>query len=102
MAADQATTKKVQIGKVITYYRNVKAAKIQLHTEGVKLKLGDEIIIEGAKTGSFVQQKISSLQIKMKAVTATPEVRPGHPILLSIGVDTPVKKGDWIYQYLAR
>ncbi len=101
-SGNQATTKKVQIGKVITYYRNVKAAKIQLHTEGVKLKLGDEIIIEGAKTGSFVQQKISSIQIKMKTVTATPEVRPGNPILLSIGVDTPVKKGDWIYQYLTR
>jgi putative protease len=100
LSGNQATTKKVQIGKVITYYRNVKAAKIQLNSGHIKL--GDELIFEGAKTGSFVQQKITSIQIKMKAVTVTPEVRLGKPILLSIGVDSPVKKGDWVYKYLTK
>lgn len=93
-----ATTKKTQIGKVISYYRKVKVAKIQLN-QGM-LKIGDDIIIEGAKSGSYLNQKISSMQIKMKSITETPPIKDESHILVSLTVDEPVKQGDWIYRYL--
>ncbi|UYP43826.1 hypothetical protein NEF87_000111 [Candidatus Lokiarchaeum ossiferum] len=93
-----ATTKKTQIGRVISYYRKVKVAKIQLNTG--MLKIGDEIIIEGAKSGSYLNQKITSMQIKMKSITETPPITEGSQILVSLTVDEPVKQGDWIYRYL--
>ena len=92
--------RKIQVGKVITYYRNVKAAKISLH-QG-QLRIGDEIIIEGSKMGTYLKQKIKSVQIKMKAVTQTPIIQPGASILISVEVDSPVKKNDYIYQYLPK
>ncbi len=99
-SGNQATAKKIQIGKVISYYRNVKVAKIQLNAH--ILKLGDEIIFEGAKLGTFHKQIISSMQIKMKSITETPFITQGESILLSISVDEPVKKGDWIYKYQSK
>ncbi len=93
-----ATTTKTQVGKVIAYYRKVKVAKIQLN-QGL-LKIGDEIVIEGAKLGKYLNQKIDSMQIKMKQITETPLAQNESPILLSIVVDEPVKQGDWIYRYL--
>ena len=92
--------RKIQVGKVITYYRNVKAAKISLH-QG-QLRIGDEIIIEGSKMGTYLKQKIKSIQIKTKAVTQTPKLKPGDSILISVEVDSPVKKNDYIYQYLPK
>ncbi|MHA1920223.1 MAG: peptidase U32 family protein [Promethearchaeota archaeon] len=92
--------KKIQIGKVITYYRNVKAAKISLY-QG-QLRIGDEVIFEGSKMGTYLRQKITSIQIKTKAVTQTPKIKPGTSILISITVDSPVKKNDYLYRYLPR
>ncbi len=92
--------RKIQVGKVITYYRNVKVAKISLH-QG-QLRIGDEIIIEGSKMGTYLKQKVKSIQIKTKAVTQTPKLQPGTSILISVEVDSPVKRNDYIYQYLPK
>ena len=91
---------KIQVGKVITYYRNVKAAKINLH-QG-QLRIGDEIIIEGSKMGNYVKQKVKSIQIKTKAVTQTPILKSGTSILITVEVDSPVKRNDYVYQYLQK
>ena len=97
-SGNQATKKKTQIGKVITYYRNVQIAKIALH-HGV-LRIGDEVVFEGAKMGTYLRQKIKSLQYKTKSVTITPPLPSEGTILVTTAVDEPVKKGDWIYRYL--
>jgi len=94
---NMANYKKVEIGKVLSYYRDKKAAKILL-TAG-KLKLKDEIFIIGTHTETFVKQEVSSIQIKQKKnLTETPLVSKNNRITVGIVVDKPVKKNDKIYK----
>ncbi len=89
--------KKVEVGKVLSYYRDKKAAKILL-TSG-KLKLNDEIYVIGTKTDTYLKQKITSIQIKQKKnLTETPLVSKNNRITVGIVVDKPVKKNDKIYK----
>jgi len=87
--------RKREVGRVLSYYRNKKAAKILL-TWG-NLKIGDEIIIMGINTDTYLRQKISSLQIKKKIVTETPKASKGNHITVGILVDSPIKENDRIY-----
>ncbi len=87
--------RKREIGRVLSYFRKKKAAKILL-TWG-QLKVGDEIIIMGIKTDTYLRQKISSLQIKKKIVTETPVASKDNRITIGILVDTPVKENDRVY-----
>ncbi len=96
-----ANFKKVEIGKVLSYYRDKKAAKILL-TSG-KLKLKDGIYIIGTHTETFVKQEVSSIQIKQKKnLSETPLVSKGNRITVGIVVDKPVKKNDKIYKLVPR
>jgi len=89
--------RKIEIGKVLSYFPKKKAAKI-LITRG-KLKLHDEIYIIGVNTQTFIHQKITSLQIKQKKNLAeTPTVRKGEKISVGILVEKPVKKNDRVYK----
>jgi len=90
--------RKKEIGKVLSYYPEKKAAKIVL-TSG-KLKLNDEIYIIGTHTSTYLRQKISSIQIKQKKnLTETPFVTKGKKnISVGILVDKPVKKNDKIFK----
>lgn len=90
--------RKKEIGKVLSYYPEKKAAKIVL-TSG-KLKLNDEIYIIGTHTSTYLRQKISSIQIKQKKnLTETPFViTKGKNITVGILVDKPVKKNDKIFK----
>lgn len=92
-----ATEQKSQIGKVVTYFRDAQAAKIEINSG--RLRLGDELYFEGGKMGSFNKQKLTSIQLKKIQVTETPVATPDHPLTVGIGVDFPVKKGDWVYRY---
>ena len=90
--------KKVEIGKVLSYYPEKKAAKILL-TSG-KLTLNDEIFIMGTHTDTYLRQKIASIQIKRKGnLTETSNVTNiDNRITLGILVDKPVKKNDKIFK----
>lgn len=94
--------KKVEIGKILSYYPNKKAAKILL-TKG-KLKIGDEIFIIGTNTNTYLRQTISSLQIKQKQnLTETPFIKSNDKRLtVGVLVDKPVKKNDKIYKLQKR
>ena len=94
--------KKIEIGKVLSYFPKKKAAKILL-TKG-KLKVDEEIFIIGTNTNTYLKQKISSLQIKKKQnLTETPYVGSKEQRLaVGILVDRPVKKNDKIYKILKR
>jgi putative protease len=92
--------KKVEIGKVLNYFPEKKAAKILLTKE--KLRLKDEIFIIGTKTDTFLRQKVNSIQIKQKKnLTETPNMT-GKNKRLAVGilVDKPVKKNDKVYKFI--
>ncbi|MFX1417695.1 MAG: peptidase U32 family protein [Promethearchaeota archaeon] len=90
--------KKIEIGKVLNYFPEKKAAKILL-TSG-KLKLKDEIYIIGTHTDTYLRQEIKSIQIKQKKnLTETPFISSKNErIAVGIVVDNPVKKNDKIFK----
>ncbi len=90
--------KKIEIGKVLNYFPEKKAAKILL-TSG-KLKLKDEIFIIGTHTDTYLRQEVNSIQIKQKKnLTETPFVKSKRErITVGIIVDNPVKKNDKIFK----
>lgn len=94
--------KKVEIGKVLSYFPEKKAAKILL-SRG-KLQLDDEIFIIGTHTETYLRQKISSIQIKQKGnLTETPFIKKQKDrITVGILVDTEVKKNDKIFKLETR
>jgi putative protease len=91
--------KKIELGKVLNYFPDKKAAKILL-TSG-KLKLDDEVFIIGTHTDTYLKQKINSIQIKQKKnLTETPFVSTNKErIIVGIVVDKPVKKNDKIFKF---
>jgi len=90
--------RKIEIGKVLNYFPEKKAAKILL-TSG-KLKLKDEIFIIGTHTDTYLRQEVKSIQIKQKQnLTETPTVAfKKERITVGITVDKPVKKNDKIFK----
>ncbi|MFX1328454.1 MAG: peptidase U32 family protein [Promethearchaeota archaeon] len=90
--------KKVEIGKVLNYFPEKKAAKILL-TSG-QLKLKDEIYVIGTHTETYLRQEINSIQIKQKKnLTETPYISSKEDrITVGIAVDKPVKKNDKIFK----
>ena len=90
--------KKVEIGKVLSYFPDKKAAKILL-SKG-KLQLNDEVFIIGTHTDTYLAQKITSIQIKQKKnLTETPLVKTQKDrITVGILVDDAVKKNDKIFK----
>lgn len=95
-----STFKKIEIGKVLNYFPEKKAAKILLTTG--KLKLKDEIIIIGTNTDTYLRQKITSLQIKQKKnLTETPDMTGKEKrIAVGILVDNVVKKNDKVFKLI--
>ena len=53
VATTRPPTTKKDIGEVVNYYSQVKAAEIRLWN---RLKVGDEIIIQGPTTGSVIEK----------------------------------------------
>ncbi|MFX1322026.1 MAG: peptidase U32 family protein [Promethearchaeota archaeon] len=89
--------KKIQIGKILSYYPEKQAAKILLTTG--QLKLGEEIFIIGTHTETYLRQTIKSIQIKQKKnLTETPIASKGKSITIGILVDKPVKKNDKLFK----
>ncbi len=90
--------KKVEIGKVLNYFPEKKAAKILLTSGNLKLK--DEIFIIGTHTDTYLRQEINSIQIKQKKnLTETPFISSKKErITVGIIVDKPVKKNDKIFK----
>ena len=91
--------KKVEIGRILSYYPEKRAAKIILHSNQLKLK--DEVIIIGGNTNTYFKQIINSIQIKQKGnLTETPLASTEKQVTVGIQVDQPVKKNDKIYKIL--
>lgn len=86
---NQATKTKQDVGEVVNYYSKVKAAEIKLWNP---LKVGDEIIVQGPTTGSFIQ-KVESIQVNHKNI---PKAKKGQNI--GILLKNKVRPGDILYR----
>jgi putative protease len=62
----KATTKKEYVGYVKNFYKKINVAEVKIESSG--LKIGDDIMFVGNKTG-VRQQKIRSMQIEHKDIT---------------------------------
>ena len=87
-----STRKKIEIGKVINYYKNRKVAAIKLTANN--LKINDIILIMGNKTG-IVKEKIKSMQINYKNVKS---VKKGD--LVAILTKNKVRENDTVYKII--
>lgn len=90
--------KKVEIGKVLNYFPEKRAAKILLTSGSLKLK--DEIYIIGTHTDTYLKQEVNSIQIKQKKnLTETPFITSKKERLaVGIIVDKVVKKNDKVFK----
>lgn len=91
--SNQSPYIKKDVGEVVNYFSQVKAAEVRLWSD---LKLGDELIIQGPTTGS-VKQKAESMQIEGLDIT---KAIKGQNVGLK--VDEKVRSGDLIYKKVKR
>ena len=84
---------KKDIGQVVNYYNNVKAAEIRIWDD---LKIGDKIIIQGQTTGS-ITHTIDSMQIEGESVDYAQ--KGGN---VAIAIPTKIRKNDFIYKLVLR
>jgi U32 family peptidase len=87
-----ATRKKIHIGKVTNFFKNIQVAEILLETG--ELQLSDNLLIIGPSTG-VVESKINEIRLKEKAVTS---VIKGN--LISIPIPTLVRRNDKVYKWV--
>ncbi|MDP3035806.1 MAG: U32 family peptidase [Methanobacteriaceae archaeon] len=90
---NESTYIKKDIGLVVNYYKNVSAAEIRLFHD---LKIGDEIIIQGNKTGS-ITQRVESMQIDGQDIK---EAKKGQNVGLII--KDQVRPNDIVYKRILR
>ena len=79
---------KQHIGIITNYYKKVGVAEIKLWQD---LKIGDEIIIQGNKTGS-ITQKVESMQVDGENIEY---IKEG---LIGLKTDTQVRQNDHVYK----
>lgn len=90
-AGNVSKTKKVAIGKVTHFYKNINVAAIKIYSN--TLKTNDNVLIIGPTTG-VVEQKITSMEINNNKVN---KVVKGD--LVAIKLDKLVRKNDKVYKY---
>jgi putative protease len=76
------------VGKVTHYFTKIGVAIVELSD---KLKIGDEITVEGATTN--IRQRVDSMQIEHKPVE---EAKAGD--LIGLKVVERVREGDNVYK----
>lgn len=87
----QATMRKVHIGRVVHYYGKIKVAEIEIQAKQ-KLRLGEQIIVEGPKTGVY-EQTVNSMQVNHQPIK-----RAGQGDRIAIKLDKTVRKNDQVYK----
>ena len=92
-SSNQATNIKKDIGMVVNYYQKVQAAEIRLWDN---LELGEEIIIQGNKTGS-ISMKVKSMQINGETIK---KISKGQNV--GLNVKEKVRPNDTVYKILTK
>ena len=92
-SSNQATCIKKDIGMVVNYYQKVEAAEIRLWEN---LELGEEIIIQGNKTGS-ISMKVKSMQINGESIK---KISKGQNV--GLHVIEKVRPNDTVYKIITK
>jgi putative protease len=87
---NQATVRKMYVGKVTNYYTNIQVAEIRIETNDLALE--DEIKIIGPTTGVY-EDVVSEIRVDLKKVQ---EAVKGD--VCSIPVKQLVRRGDKLYK----
>jgi len=87
----EASEKKIHLGEVVKYYPKIKVAEIKIQANKM-LRLKDEIIIQGEKTG-LVRQVVSSMQKEHQEIKKAVQ---GEVVGVLLG--RPVKARDVVYK----
>ncbi len=85
----QATSKKVYIGVVVNYFKNLNVAEIRLETHSIKLN--DDILIIGPTTGAY-EGKAAEIRVDLLPVDSA--IKGDN---CSIPVTETVRRGDKVY-----
>lgn len=97
-SGNMSSFRKKSIGRVISYYRDKRIAKIRL-TSG-KIRLKDEIFFEGNTMGNYQRVTVDEMYHKNRPIQETPLIEKDESnYLLTIRVPKEVKKGDRVYIY---
>jgi putative protease len=89
---NQATVRKMYVGKITNYYTNIGVAEIKIETNS--LALDDEIKIIGPTTGVY-EDVISEIRVDLKTVD---EAAKGD--VCSVRVKELVRRGDKLYKII--
>ncbi|MCP4763862.1 MAG: U32 family peptidase [archaeon] len=96
---NMASSRKTEVGKVITYYRDKMIAKIGFRTG--QFKPGDLIYFEGGDLGTFYKHNISEMYHKNKLILETPDIAGlKDDYIITVKVDMPVRKNDRVFIYI--
>ncbi|MBU4535293.1 MAG: U32 family peptidase [Euryarchaeota archaeon] len=91
--SNQSPYIKKDVGEVVNYFSQVKAAEVRLWAD---LKVGDHLIIQGPTTGS-IKQKVESMQMEGSSITKA--VKGDNA---GLKVDEKVRPGDLVYKKVKR
>lgn len=91
---NQASEKKVYVGKVTNFFGNISVAEIKIESHG--LKLGEEIKIIGSTTGVY-EDVVKEIRLDLSAVE---EVQKGE--LCSIKTKSIIRRGDKLYKVVKK
>ena len=92
-SSNQASCIKKDIGMIVNYYQKVEAAEIRLWEN---LELGEEIIIQGNKTGS-ISMKVESMQVNGKNIE---KISKGQNV--AVHVKEKVRPNDAVYKRIIK
>lgn len=92
-SSNQATYIKKDLGEVVNYYRKVSAAEIRIWDD---LSVGDEIVVQGNKTGSLTMT-VESIQMDGSNI---PNVYKGQNV--AIYTDQKLRPRDIIYKRIKK
>lgn len=100
-SGNMANYRKVEVGSVISYYREKQVAKLNLQKG--QFKPGDVLYIEGGPKGTFYKHEITEMFHKNRRIQQTPELDAmKDEYLITIKVATPVKRNDRVFVYMEK
>jgi U32 family peptidase len=85
----KATTKKIYLGKVKKFYKNISVAEFKLETND--LKIGDKVMFQGPTTGVY-EQNLNNIQLNHKDIK---EAKKGS--VIAIKTDIILRPNDKIF-----
>jgi putative protease len=85
------TERKSYLGKVVNVYRNISVAEVKIETDE-SLSVGDEIYVQGEKTGS-VREQVTSLEIEHKKIK---QAKQGDTV--AIKLESDVRTRDSVFR----